>query len=202
LIVLGLPILTWLFIPSALVRGFVTGFVVGPAILVAVFFAFVRRMRSKFEPKLSPPPLPRGKWDFEMSATTLDGEAVEFARFSGRVLILNFWATWCAPCVAEMPSLARLREETADVSVEFACVTREPAEVVRKFLKKHPLDVPIYLLSGEPPELFESRAIPATFVLDKAGLVALQHRGAAAWDDPTIVNFVHGLAVAPQSGSV
>lgn len=198
LVVLGLPILTWLLVPNPLVRGFVTGFTIGPTIIVAAFVVFARRMRTRLEARLSPPPLPHGKWDFTMSATTLDGRSVEFSSFSGQVLVLNFWATWCSPCVAEMPGLARLREATSDVSVEMACVTQEPGEVVRKFVKKHPLDVPLYLLSGDPPEQFKSRAIPATFVLDKAGMIVLQHRGAAAWDDPTIVNFVRGLAVAPQ----
>lgn len=198
LVLVGIPVLAWLFVPSALVRGLVTGLVVGPVIFGAVFFLFVSRMRKRREAQLSPPPLPHGRWDFEMSGRTLEGEPVDFTGYSGRVLILNFWATWCAPCVAEMPSLARLSEATSDLDVALLCVTKEPAEVVRKFLKRHPLDVPICLLEGDVPKRFESRAIPATFVLDKTGVVALQHRGAAAWDDPTFVTFVRGLAADPK----
>ncbi|MBT8460977.1 MAG: TlpA family protein disulfide reductase [Gemmatimonadetes bacterium] len=133
-----------------------------------------------------------------MSATSLDGEQIDFARFSGQVLVLNFWATWCAPCVAEMPSLTRLADLTSEAGVAIACVTREPEPEVREFLKTHPLDVPVYLLEGDPPEQFESAASPATFIIDKNGRVALQHRGAAAWDDPSVVSFVSGLAAMPR----
>jgi thiol-disulfide isomerase/thioredoxin len=146
---------------------------------------------------LAPPPLPLGRWDFDMSVQALDGEAVAFSGFAGKVLVLNFWATWCAPCVAEMPGLQRLGEATSDLEVTLACVTREPEEVVRTFLQKRPLDVPIYLLDGDPPESFRSRSIPATFILDKSGIIALRHFGAAAWDDPNVVNFIRGLAASP-----
>ena len=102
-----------------------------------------------------------------------------------------------APCVAEMPSLRRLLDETADLDVQFGFITREDPPVVRRFVEKRGIDLPVYVLSGEPPECFKGRAIPATFVLDKAGTIALRHFGAARWDAENVVAFVRGLAATP-----
>ena len=196
--VLAVPVVTWIAIPVPLVRGLALGLVIGPAILVGTFVMFTKRVRTKLESQLSPPSLPSGSWDFALTVTSLGGDPTDFAQFSGRVLILNLWATRCAPCVAEMPSLVRLLDATSDLDVTLACVTREPIEVVRKFAEKQGLEAPIYLLEGEPPECFASRAIPATFILDKSGKIAMRHTGAAAWDDPSVVSFVRGLAATPD----
>ena len=58
---------------------------------------------------------------------------------------------------------------------------------------------PIYLLAEDPPEQFKSRSIPATFILDKNGMIALRHIGAATWDDDSVVTFVRGLAATPKT---
>ena len=97
-----------------------------------------------------------------------------------------------------MPNLERLRRATSDVEVALACVTQEPVKTVREFLEKRDIDVPIYVLDGDVPECFKSRAIPATFVLDRNGRIVLRHFGAAAWDDEGVVGFVRGLALAPE----
>ena len=189
----------WVLIPVPFVRGLVAGVVLGWGALLGGLTLITRRLRRKFSGQLKPPPLPVGRWDFDMSAQDVDGNRLDFADFSGQVLIVNFWATWCGPCVAEMPSLSRLREATSDVEVALACVTREPVAKVREFLNKGDVDLPIYVLDGDVPKCFESRAIPATFVLDKKGTIVLRHFGAAAWDDEGVVGFVRGLAVAPES---
>jgi hypothetical protein len=98
-----------------------------------------------------------------------------------------------------MPSLVRLGEKTRDLGVTMACVTREDREVVKKFLERRAVDVPIYLLRGEVPQCFASHGLPTTFVLDRKGVVALRHVGAAAWDGDSVVAFVRGLAVTPAS---
>jgi hypothetical protein len=82
--------------------------------------------------------------------------------------------------------------------VRFGFVTREEAGVVRPFVEKRGIDLPIYLLKGEPPECFKTRGVPATFVLDRHGSIAMQHVGAAAWDADSIVAFVRGLAAKPS----
>ncbi len=188
----------WILIPVPFVRGLVVGGVLGPGALLGGLALITRRLRRKFSSHLKPPPLPLVRWDFDMSAEDLEGNRLDFADFSGQVLILNFWATWCAPCIAEMPSLTRLKEATLDVGVVFACVTHEPVATVREFLDKRDVDVPIYVVDGDVPECFKSRAIPATFVLDKNGRIVLRHFGAAAWDDEGVVGFVRGLALAPE----
>jgi len=146
---------------------------------------------------LSPPPIPTGSWDYEIEVTDLEGAVATFSESRGKVLVLNFWATWCAPCVAEMPSMGRLRAKTADLDVHFGFITSEDPAVVRKFIEKRGIDLPIYILKGETPECFKARSIPATYVLDKSGLIAMRHFGASAWDADNVVAFVRGLAATP-----
>ena len=201
-VVLVASIVVWLAFPSPFVHGLVIGALAGFVVWLAVVagaILFFKRLRERAEAGLRPPPLPSSSWDYAMEAETLDGEVVPFSKFQGRVLILNFWATWCAPCLAEIPSLERLRGLSADLDVEMACVTRESREVVEKFLAKRKLDVPIYFLRGETPAVFGSRGIPATFILDRTGQIALRHVGAAQWDDERVVAFVRGLAAKPSA---
>lgn len=188
----------WLAFPTPFVRGLVVGVFAGPALVTGVLAIATRRLRKRANESLLAPPLPVDTWDYDLRATALGGDEVDFASFKGRVLVLNFWATWCAPCVAEMPSLAGLEEATADLDVSLACVTSEPSETVERFIaKRGSLGVPIYLLADEAPAMFRSRGIPATFVLDKNGLRVLSHTGAASWDAPAVVAFVRGLAAVP-----
>jgi thiol-disulfide isomerase/thioredoxin len=183
---------------------FVRGMAAGAVVFAVLFFggfalAVRRKVKAGGKPGLRPPPLPMARWDYGMDAHGLDDTAAPFADFAGSVIVLNFWATWCMPCIREMPALERLQAATSDLGVRFACVTGEGADTVRAFLAKRPLSLPIYVLDGETPECFKTRAIPATFVLDRMGNVALRHMGAAAWDHESVVTFVRALAAAPSS---
>jgi len=179
-------------------RGLATGILGGLGVAVGLVVFFSRFVAKRVHADLKAPPLPSGSWDFALEATDLDGMRVSFADFRGEVLVLNFWATWCGPCIAEMPSLAGLREKTEGAGVRFACVTREKEmDKVRAFVEKRGLALPVYVLEGEPPEVFRTRGIPATFILDRAGMIAMRHIGAARWDAESVVNFVRGLAVTP-----
>ena len=189
---------SWFFFPSPFVHGIIVGVFGGLGSLLLGITVVMRRLKKRMEMNLAPPPLPTGSWDYSIELEDLAGNRVTGAEFKGDVLILNFWATWCAPCVAEMPSLIRLHEAAADLGVNMVCVTKEPQEVVSKFVEKRGITAPIYLLSEEPPEQFKSRSIPATFILDKNGMIALRHIGAATWNDDSVVNFVRGLAAMPQ----
>jgi thiol-disulfide isomerase/thioredoxin len=197
--ILALGTVGWLIMPGAFGRGVIVGLFGALAVIVGGVVVFGRIMRKRIYTKLKPPPLPTGSWDYSMDVTDLDGVPVSAEHWAGKVLVLNFWGTWCAPCVAELPSLRRLLDQTADLGVQFGFITREDASVVRQFLDRQGIDLPVYLLRGEPPECFTTRAIPATFVLDRAGSVVMRHLGAAAWDEPSAVAFVRGLAATPAA---
>lgn len=202
-LLLGVPVLLgvllWFLVPVPFVRGLVVGIVAVPLGLVLALGLFARRMRRTLDQALEPPPLPaRATWDYALEATAVDGTPVDFGAFRGRPLIFNYWATWCAPCVAEMPSLVRLREALADLDVGIACVSAESPEQVRTFMERRGFDLPVYTVEGKLPDLFSSGAIPATFILDRQGRIAFRHLGAAAWDDPSVVEFVGNLARAPD----
>ena len=196
---IALCLLSWILFQGPFGHGVIVGALSTFLFLVGSLIIGTRLLKRRLGGQLKPPSLPTGAWDYGMDAVDLTGQPMDFSEFEGRVLILNFWATWCAPCVAEMPSLRRLLEKTSDLGVQFACVTREPAESVRKFVEKRPIGLPVYLLDTEPPERFKGRAIPATFVLDKNGMIVMRHFGAARWDAEDVIAFVRGLAAAPES---
>jgi thiol-disulfide isomerase/thioredoxin len=193
----ALAVVGWVLVPGPFGHGIMVGLFGALGLLFAGLVGFGRIMRKRLGDRLQPPPLPVESWDYALEGETLAGVSVRFSRFSGKVLIVNFWATWCAPCVAEMPSLERLRAATSDLGVELACLTREQPDPVRKFVEKRGFTLPVYVFGGEPPTCFRSRAIPATFILDQGGRIVMRHFGAARWDDASVVAFVRGLAATP-----
>lgn len=179
-------------------RGVAVG-AFGSLALVGGLLMLLRRMMGRLaKGGLKPPALPVKTWDYAMVATDLSGAAVSFEQFTDQVLLLNVWATWCAPCVAEMPSLLRLQERLAEHKIAFAFVSSEEPNAVKKYIARHQWHGPFYLVSGELPECFRTGAIPATFVVDRGGSIALRHLGAATWDAESVVRFLQGLAVAPS----
>ena len=171
--------------------GLVVGVVAGIVLPMGGLLWVARRMTKGMESDLKPAHVPRLQgWNYAMQLRALDGSAVDTASFRGHLIFFNFWASWCAPCVAEMPSIERLVTRLAEVDVMFACVTQEPREKVQAFVAKKGWKLPVYLLDGEPPEIFSTLSIPATFVLAHDGSVAMQHNGAARWDTDEIVTFL------------
>ena len=129
-------------------------------------------------------------WTFQ----TLDGAPTTLAQFKDKVVVLNFWATWCGPCVAEMPSLERLHTTLADAPVAVVLVSDEKVDDLRKFFKQKPRALTSYRSEGKTPLLFASDVIPTTFIITKDGRVVVRHVGMAKWDDPSVVTFLRKLA--------
>ena len=139
--------------------------------------------------------------DYNWKLTNLDGQAVPFATFKGKTVFLNIWATWCGPCVREMPSIAKLARDPRfkDKNVEFVCVsTDDSAETVRRFLTDKDWTMTILRADGTPP-VFNSEGIPATFLIGPDGRIAASKVGAADWNEPDVVTFLAKLASTPNS---
>lgn len=134
---------------------------------------------ESFEP---PRPAP------EISFTDTGGKSLTLADFKGRVVLLNYWATWCAPCVEEMPALDRLQARLGGdaFTVLAVSVDRQGLPVVEPFLAKLALrDLPIHLdVSGASMRAFGVRGLPTTMVIDSTGREAGRLEGMAEWDSP------------------
>ena len=118
----------------------------------------------------------------------IDGQEQEvtLTDYEGQVLLLNFWATWCAPCVEEMPALDALQAELGGEDFQVLVVSndRKGLEMVEPFYQEQGLDnLGIWLdPRGHLMRAFETRGLPTSFVIDREGNVVARAEGAAPWD--------------------
>ena len=124
---------------------------------------------------------------------SLEGREVSLGDFKGRVVFLNYWSTSCEPCIAEMPGIEGLLGSLRNEGVTFLAVTQEDESVVREFLKKHPLRIPVYLSGENPPSDLLAPGVPTTFLLDTRGTAMLRHSGAVNWDDDSVRSYIRRL---------
>lgn len=122
----------------------------------------------------------------EFSVQALGGANVRLSDQKGKIVLLNFWATWCPPCRAEMPSIEKLWQATkaGAFTVMGVSVGEEPA-TVKGFIAKQGYSYPIYVdPSGTLGEAFNARSIPTTYILDKSGAAIAGIVGGAPYDSP------------------
>jgi peroxiredoxin len=118
----------------------------------------------------------------------LDGREVDLSTYRGRTVIVNFWATWCAPCVAEMPSIMLLREKYAAQGLEVIGVNlQENAARIRPFLKQHDIDFTVVRdHDGSARTAWGVSVYPSTFVIGPDQRVAFVVQGEANWSGAPI----------------
>ncbi len=124
----------------------------------------------------------------ELRARNLAGDVVQLDGFRGRTVIVNFWATWCAPCVAEMPALSRLRERLAAQRVEVIAVNfQENAARIRPFVERLDLAFPVECdHDGTLRNAWKVLVFPTSFVVGPDQRIALVAVGEIDWDDPQV----------------
>lgn len=120
---------------------------------------------------------------------------VTLSGLRGKVVVLNFWATWCPPCVDEIPSLVEMQQRLKDKGVQVLAVSVDADEAAyRKFLKDHKVD----LLTIRDPDqktnnLYGSFKFPETYVIDRSGIVRRKIVGPVDWNTPEITDFLTKL---------
>ena len=101
--------------------------------------------------------------------------------YKNKVIFINYWATWCPPCVAEMPSIQSLYNDYND-KIAFVFITSDSKEKVENFYKSNNYKLPTYSLASTPPSILNTRSLPTTFIVDKNGRLVLKETGASNWN--------------------
>jgi len=131
---------------------------------------------------------------YDVHLETLGGEPASLESMRGKVIFMNLWATWCAPCIAEMPFIQKLYDDVASEDIVFVMMSLdESAREARQFIKRRGYTFPVYRPTSRLPEPYSSRTIPTTYVISADGNVATIHTGMANVDTPEFKAFLRGL---------
>jgi len=143
--------------------------------------AYLAFLQTAKERGLSPAPAKARPPDLAgLSATTLDGSPVDTAALQGKVVVLDFWATYCVPCLKEIPTFNRLNEHYAGRGVVVLGVSMDMdggAPLVKSFLKKHPMKYRVALGSERMTDQFQVNKLPTTVVFDRHGKALQRFEG-------------------------
>ena len=123
----------------------------------------------------------------------LNGGKVQLAALKGKIIFLNFWATWCGPCREEMPSMEALYQHYKGKDFLFLtiCIDDEGREPVKKFIERHRYRIPILLdPAGKTLDLFEISRIPTTLIIDRNGRMIGRVIGLRNWSSPEVFSLV------------
>ncbi len=119
--------------------------------------------------------------DYQWDIRNSDGDMLDPANLEGEVIFLNFWGTYCPPCIAEMPEIQNIYNDYGD-KVRFILVSAEAREKVESFLASGNYSLPSYYGGRNMSGPFTVRSIPTTFVISRDGRIVLKKVGAADWD--------------------
>ena len=136
--------------------------------------------------------------DFEsnmLQFSDLENNIFTIQNFKGKNLFINYWATWCNPCLAEMPYMAELYEKYKDEEdIIFLYLSREKLETIKNYIPKDESlqQLPIYKIITDD-EFFATSGIPTTFIVNSDGEVIVKDLGSAFWNDESVFKFIDNL---------
>jgi cytochrome c biogenesis protein CcmG/thiol:disulfide interchange protein DsbE len=160
---------------------------IGFSLLVALLsVACGERAAPPIEPGLAAP---------EFSLPRLGGGELALRDLRGKVVLVNFWATWCAPCEQEMPAMQRLHAQLAPRGFELVAISEDDdAELVERFRQRLALSFPIALdPEHEAAGRYQSYRYPESFLIDRSGVLVARYIGERDWDAPEYVSRIQRL---------
>ncbi len=135
--------------------------------------------------------------DFRLPA--VNGKYVNLSDFRGRIVMVHFWATWCPPCVEELPTLAKLYGvlEGKDFEMLAVSVDEGGAETVTSFMHRNNLNLPVLLDSNHAvSSKYGTFKFPETYILDRDGVVRYKVIGPRDWQDPSVLELLQNMMAA------
>jgi thiol-disulfide isomerase/thioredoxin len=130
-----------------------------------------------------------------LALSDLEGRAHRLVDYRGKVVLVNFWATWCVPCRDEMPSIERLRASLEGRPfVVLAVNLAEPESRIRKFLQAVPVGFPVLLdRDTQTARAWQAKLLPATYIVGPDGAIRYRHLGELDWSSPEIRDAILAL---------
>lgn len=124
------------------------------------------------------------------------GQVMDLADQKGKVVFINFWATWCPPCIAEMPSINDLHEKLKNnKNIIFITVdTDHDLSRSALFISRHQFSLPLYVADSAIPETLSGNAIPTTVIFDKSGTMVFRKEGAGDYSGPKVLAYLLALS--------
>ena len=129
---------------------------------------------------------------YDLSLVTLDGQKLQPEDLNNKVVFLNIWATWCAPCVAEMPGIHKLYQSVNKEDIVFVMISVDDnIEKLERFMERKKYTFPIYLPNASLPEVYQTRSIPTTFVISPKGKIVFKEEGMANYNTADFKEFLY-----------
>ncbi|MFE7061747.1 TlpA disulfide reductase family protein [Sutcliffiella sp. NPDC057660] len=155
--------------------------IIAIAFLVALSGYAIFQVFSEKEPEVG---IKEGEMARDFELTTLDGKTAKLSDYHGKKVILNFWATWCGPCRAEMPEMQKYSEENKDVEIlAVNLTTSEPGiDNVQEYVEEGGYTFPILLDQEEMFRYYDVLTMPTTFFIDTDGIISYRHLGPMTYE--------------------
>ena len=135
-----------------------------------------------------------GTASYDWELFTTEGIQIPAESLRGKVVFLNFFATWCPPCIAEMPGIQKLYEDVASEDIVFVILSRDDSIMkTEEFMDKKEYTLPLYGARNIPQE-FSANVLPTTFIINKSGKIVSKHSGMADYNNESVRDFLTTLA--------
>ncbi|MBN2893540.1 MAG: TlpA family protein disulfide reductase [Bacteroidales bacterium] len=132
--------------------------------------------------------------DFNWQLSDIEGNTVSLSDFKGKVIFINFWATWCGPCIGEMPEIQTFYDKFKDnKDVVFILATTDDLTTVQNFISKKEFTFPVYSIRSKEPNSMNHNSIPTSFLINKDGGIVLHQKGVANWGGEKMEEMVNEL---------
>ncbi|HWP48641.1 MAG TPA: TlpA disulfide reductase family protein [Candidatus Limnocylindrales bacterium] len=177
--------------------------VISPILLVLTVFALAFIQRDKSSKTLQKPePLKIGSLAPDFTFPDLNDSERKLSDYRGKVVFINIWATWCPPCIYEMPSMQRLYDQLKGEDFEILAISIDALgkQVVEPFIQKYHLTFPVLLdPTGKIKKLYATTGVPESFIVDKNGILVLKVIGPQEWDSEDALKFFRRLIQGERS---
>lgn len=127
----------------------------------------------------------------KVKLVALDGQPIQLEQYLGKTIFINFWATWCKPCVEEMPSIAKAKTILNDTNIVFLLASSESIEEIKTFSSNH--NDKLNYVHLENGEALDIQALPTTFIINPKGRIVFSEMGLRIWDETPNINLIKNI---------